>query len=247
MAENDDKNDFGPPDYYSRKEVAKLLGISERSVQRLDSEALDPVHDATTGRVWYHRSQVDELCARRKRGNDEAEPAAQAQPIRDLEDSGRVAAMLYRLFRKGMSDDEIVIETEKDPEIVSRFRRTWAASHDHVISAAEWDQLRRMLPAVKSVEDLISTIKMLVTVFCAVRDIYGSVTTAEQLQEKVRGLLADREELRRFACQCSECGRWFQATAKREWAELMKAGAFEGWPCEECVGKVMLKNTFKKR
>lgn len=44
----------------SRKEVAKLLGVSEKHVYRLDRKGLMPKSQKLLGRVLYSRKKIEE-------------------------------------------------------------------------------------------------------------------------------------------------------------------------------------------
>jgi hypothetical protein len=68
----------------------------------------------------------------------------------------------------------------------------------------------------------------------AIESRLGEELTPQALLEHIERLLFNRFELRRFTYECCRCGKLIQASATREWADVVAQGALSDWGCAGC-------------
>jgi hypothetical protein len=122
--------------------------------------------------------------------------------------SGALAAQAFAVFNAGIGPREAVVRLGAEPAQVRRLHQEWAPlGGDVVIPAATWTEVQRLV---------------------------GPVADAASLLVVLRGLVRDRQELRRFTYPCAGCGEPVQARASSEWQDLVEAGHLAVWHHLEC-------------
>jgi hypothetical protein len=147
-----------PPLTLTRREVRTLLGVSDRSVLRLDEKGvLHPVRDSV-GNVTYVRVEVEALL--KARGI--TPPGTQAAAPVPISDGARTANV-FRDLRAGKSLLDAVIDHELTPEEGDRMLAAYARASDAIIvTGAERERLRKIAPDVTTSAPLLDVIARLV-------------------------------------------------------------------------------------
>jgi hypothetical protein len=106
---------------FTRRDAAKILGISRRRVEQLQASGKLVVYFiGPTGTIYYKRSDVVALCAGRPKADLSRLPAM-----------GSIAAEIFTLFRETCDLSEIVIRTRQPPQLIrhlyEEFRRPLGA------------------------------------------------------------------------------------------------------------------------
>ncbi len=193
--------------------AAELAGKSASSVRRLAAKGAIHAEKAGDGRTRLRKSELEALRA--------ASPPTQVPGTEDLastdldhahgrgpDPDGELAARAFRLFGDGRDAAEAVIELKRPPEVVDALHKRFSQMSGALIIPRE---TRR-----------------------AIESRIGAELTPDELLEHVERLLFDRFELQRFHYPCARCGTTIQASAEREWADVVAQGALADWGCSEC-------------
>ncbi len=255
-----DEPDIGNDDLISRQETAMMLGISVRSVQRMEETGeLHRIYDAENNRVWHRRDEVERVAAKRQK--TETEPAAADSAGLT---PGQVAALVFSALRSGKSYDDIVIEHELHPDVVDPLYAAWLRRPEHLaVQGGNLAELRRMIGPLGTDEELVGKTRTLlqvyqalyralgdgpvaeiidrlnnvVAVYSELEQLFGPVSSVEALRRVAQPYIDAAEELKRFSRPCPRCGQWYQATAYRDWARLVEGGSLEDQLCGECTAR----------
>ncbi len=264
VRKTNEEPDTGNDDRMSRKEVALRLGTSRRSVQRMDDAGeLHPIFDEEKNRVWYDRAEVEEVAA--KKQTEEAEPAATASTGMT---PGQVASLVFAALRGGSSFEDIVIEHELHPDVVDQLHAAWLRRPEHLaVHGDSLVELRRMIGPVGTPEELVGRVRTLLEFYLAgwkafgsdssidglverlnslvamvreLQELFGPVSTAEELRRVGQRYIAAADELERLQWPCPRCGKWHRVTANREWQGLLEGEVLVNRLCGECYAKEIM-------
>lgn len=94
---------------YTRAQVARVLGVNRRTVQRLEGVELHPAIEK-----GVHRFEPDEVHAYAKRRD-------QIQPLGE----GELAAAVFSQLQAGRQLTDIVLELRVPPRVVRELHREW--------------------------------------------------------------------------------------------------------------------------
>ena len=105
-----------------RREAASILQCSRDNIRRLDkAKQLKTGQQDRNGTFTYDRREVEELARKRGLG---------------VKPSGELAARVFAMFKARRSFEDIVIETQQEPEVVlALWQRYRAGFHGHQLTA----------------------------------------------------------------------------------------------------------------
>ena len=100
-----------------RREAAAILQCSRDNVRRLDRiKQLKTGERDRNGTFTYDRREIEEFARKRGLG---------------VKPSGELAARVFRMFKERRPFQDIVIETEQEPEVIRALRQEYEAGFDY--------------------------------------------------------------------------------------------------------------------
>ncbi len=117
-------------EFYSRKQVASLLNVTQAHVyQSIEQKGLlRAVRE--NGRVGYRRAEVDAFVPTYRRTYAPKNPNRKERSWKETVARGALAAKLFPLFRQSYSIADAVIETGADPVLVRELRREYDLTYE---------------------------------------------------------------------------------------------------------------------